>query len=189
MSDRLPVLRPDELSPEQRELYAEINSGRRAANPQLFALTDEAGGLTGPFNAMLFAPRIGAPLAALGAAVRYQTGLPARVREMAILAVAQAWDSDYERDAHEAIGRAAGLTEAELAALRTGGDLELADPVERAALASARALAGRHDLDDAEFAVARAALGAAGLVELSTLVGYYAAIALLLRVFRVESPG
>jgi 4-carboxymuconolactone decarboxylase len=188
MSERLPVLRPDELSPEQRALYAEIDSGRRAAGAQLFALRDEAGGLTGPFNAMLFAPRVGAPLAALGAAVRYQTALPARVRELAILAVAQAWDSDYERYAHEAIGRAAGLTEVEVAALRAGAELDLTDPVERAALAAARALACRHDLDDAEFAAAQAALGTEMLVELSTLVGYYASIALLLRVFRVERP-
>jgi 4-carboxymuconolactone decarboxylase len=188
MSQRLPVLRPDELSPEQRALYAEINSGRRAANPQLFALTDEAGGLTGPFNAMLFAPELGAALAALGAAVRYETALPARVREMAILAVAEAWDSDYERYAHEAIGRAAGLTEVELAALREGGDLDLGEPVERAALAATRALARRRDLDDAEFAAAQATLGTAMLVELSTLVGYYMSIALLLRVFRVGRP-
>jgi 4-carboxymuconolactone decarboxylase len=189
MSDRLPVLHPDELSAEQRALYAEINNGRRAASPQLFALTDPAGGLTGPFNAMLFAPQVGAALAALGSAVRFQTALPARVREMAILAVAEACDSDYERYAHEAIGRAAGLTEAELAALRTGGELGLAEPVERAALAAARALARRHDLDDDEFAAAQAALGTAALVELSTLVGYYMSLALLLRVFRVGLPG
>jgi 4-carboxymuconolactone decarboxylase len=188
MSDRLPVLRPAELSAEQRALYAEINSSRRTANPRLIPLTDEAGGLTGPFNAMLFAPRLGGALQALGAAVRFQTALPARVREMAILAVAQAWDSGYERYAHEAIGRAAGLTEDELAALRAGDELDLAEPVERAALAAARALARRRDLDDAEFAAAEAALGASALVELSTLVGYYMSIALLLRVFRVLPP-
>src|ERR1700730_18396460 len=104
MSDRLPVLRPDELSEEQRQLYAEIVGGPRGAGPQLFALADAEGGLNGPYNAMLFAPRLGRALQGLGSAVRYQTDLSPRVREMSILVVAAAWDSDFERYAHEPIG-------------------------------------------------------------------------------------
>jgi 4-carboxymuconolactone decarboxylase len=50
---RLEVLTPSRLSPGQRELYDEIAGGARAAGPQLFALTDGAGGLIGPLNAML----------------------------------------------------------------------------------------------------------------------------------------
>ena len=37
---------------------------------------------------------------------------------MAILVVAQAWDSAYERDSHELLGRDAGLTDQEIEALR-----------------------------------------------------------------------
>jgi 4-carboxymuconolactone decarboxylase len=43
------------------------------------------------------------------------------------------------------------------------------------------------DLDDAQYAVAVAALGERALVELSTLVGYYATLALQLRIFRVDA--
>jgi 4-carboxymuconolactone decarboxylase len=188
MSDRLAVLRPDELSEEQRQLYAEIAGGPRASGLQLFALTDADGGLNGPFNAMLFAPRLGRALQGLGSAVRYQTDLSDRVREISILVVATAWDSEFERYAHEPVGRAAGLTDAEIAALRTGAELPLADPKERAALAVTRALVSRADLDDDEFAAAREALGIPALVELSTLVGYYATLALQLRLFRVPTP-
>jgi 4-carboxymuconolactone decarboxylase len=188
MEPRLPVLTPDQLDPAARELYDSITAGPRASGPQLFALTGPDGGLVGPFNAMLYAPRLGAALQELGAAIRYRTGLSARVREIAILVVAAHWGSAFERYAHEAVGRAAGLTESELTALRTHADPGLSDPVERAAYDVVRALATRQDLDDAEFAGAVATLGHPGIVELSTLVGYYATLALQLRAFRVGAP-
>ena len=50
---------------------------------------------------------------------------------------------------------------------------------------TAAALAARGDLDDAEYREA-GQLGADGLFELLTLVGYYATLALQLRVFRVS---
>jgi len=46
----------------------------------------------------------------------------------------------------------------------------------------------RGDLDDAEYQEAVGQIGTAGLFELLTLVGYYAALALQLRVFRVPAP-
>ena len=185
---RLEVLTPSRLSPGQRELYDEIAGGPRAAGPQLFALTDDAGGLNGPFNAMLYAPGVGHALQALGAAVRYRTELSDRVREIAVLAVAAAWQCDFEMRAHEAIARAAGVTEAEINALRMCGELLLSDDLERASLAVVRALLLRADLDEVEYSAARDRLGEPALVELSTLVGYYSMLALQLRIFRVATP-
>ena len=52
---------------------------------------------------------------------------------MAILVVAQAWDSGYERASHEPIGREAGLTEPEIEALRVGADPGFADKQEQVA--------------------------------------------------------
>jgi 4-carboxymuconolactone decarboxylase len=183
---RMPVLRPDELDDAQRALYEKIAGGLRAGGP--FAMTDAQGGLTGPFNAMLYAPAIGDALQALGAAIRYGTALPDRLRELVILAVAAHWDCGFEVYAHEAVGRRVGLTEDELAAVRSGADPGLTDPVERAGLAVAGALMERGDLDDAEYADAVAGLGRPALVELSTLVGYYGTLALQLRIFRVSAP-
>ena len=188
MSYRLPVLKPAELSTPQRALYDEIASGPRMQGRQLFALTDDEGGLNGPFNAMLYAPALGSVLQALGSAVRYRTELSARVREMAILLVASYWDSDFERYAHEAVGRANGVTDDELDAVRAGVPPALSDPCERAALAVVRALLERSDLDDVEYAAAAEHLSSTTLVELSTLIGYYATLALQLRMFRVAAP-
>jgi 4-carboxymuconolactone decarboxylase len=185
---RLPVLSSDEMNPEQVSLYREILSGPRGQGPRAVQSSSGAGGLAGPFNAMLYAPAVGHALQELGATIRFRTKLAPRIREMAILVVAQAWDSGYERSSHELIGRDAGLTETELDALRAGENPKFADAQESAAYSAVRALTGPRDLDDEEYAATIAALGEEGLVELSTLVGYYATLALQLRIFRVPAP-
>ncbi|HEY2261705.1 MAG TPA: carboxymuconolactone decarboxylase family protein [Streptosporangiaceae bacterium] len=184
---RIRKFHPAALDDEQRALYDAIAGGRRAQGPQLFRLTDADGGLEGPFNAFLIQPRLGGALQALGTAVRYETALDDRSREIAILVVAAHWRSDFERYAHEAVGRAAGLTGIDLAAIRDGDHRTLAGR-EAVVARTAAALVARGDLDDAEYAEAAAELGPDGLFELLTLVGYYATLALQLRVFRVPAP-
>ncbi|HET9971325.1 MAG TPA: carboxymuconolactone decarboxylase family protein [Streptosporangiaceae bacterium] len=185
---RLPKLEPSSLDAEQRALYDAIAGGRRAQGPQRFRLTDADGCLEGPFNAFLFQPRLGSALQALGAAVRYEAGLDDRCREIAILAVAARWRSAFEWYAHEAVARAAGLTDADLAAILDNQPGVLAGR-EAVVARTTAALAARGDLDDAEYREATAELGLDGLFELLTLVGYYATLALQLHVFRVQAPG
>jgi 4-carboxymuconolactone decarboxylase len=184
---------PGELDDRQRSLYDAIAGGPRAAGPQHFRLVDAQGALEGPFNAFLLRPEVGDPLQALGGAIRYATSFDDRAREIAILVVAATWRSDFEQHAHEAIGRAAGLTDAELAAVRAGGAadtrVEWPDPRDLVLVRVVRALAEDGDLDDDLYAVAVETFGEATLFELTTLVGYYATLALQLRVFRVPSPG
>jgi 4-carboxymuconolactone decarboxylase len=184
---RIAKLAPGSLDGEQRRLYEAIAGGRRAQGPQLFRLADQEGHLEGPFNAFLLQPRLGQALQALGSSVRYDTGLDDRCREIAILAVAAHWRSDFEWYAHEAVARAAGLGEAELATVRDGSHTALAGR-EAVVARTAALLAARGDLDDGEYHEAIEHVGAAGLFELLTLVGYYATLALQLRVFRVPAP-
>ena len=183
---RLPVLSSDEMTSEQVDLYREILGGPRGQGPRAVLLASGAGGLAGPISAMLYAPPAGHALQELGAAIRFRTELAPRIRELAILVVAQAWDSAYERDSHELLGRDAGLTDAEIEALRSGADPGFADKQEQVAYSVVRDLTGPSaDLDDQEYDTAVAVLGERALVELSTLVGYYATLALQLRIFRV----
>jgi 4-carboxymuconolactone decarboxylase len=184
---RIPKLVPSSLDDEQRSLYDAIAGGRRAQGPQLFRLADADGRLEGPFNAFLLQPRLGSALQALGSSVRYDTGLDDRCREIAILVVAAHWQSAFEWYAHEAVARSAGLGDAELAAVRDGRHAELAGR-EALVARTVAALVTRGDLDDAEYREAADQVGAAGLFELLTLVGYYATLALQLRVFRVPAP-
>jgi 4-carboxymuconolactone decarboxylase len=131
MSARLRGLRPVELDAEQKAVYESIAGGPRASGP--FALVNGDGSLRGPLNAMLLSPPVGQALQAVGAAVRYNTVLTDRVRELATLAVAGHWRSAFEREAHEAVGRRCGVGEDEMAALWSGSVPALADEQERIA--------------------------------------------------------
>jgi 4-carboxymuconolactone decarboxylase len=186
MSRPLKRLSPAALTDEQRDLYDAIAGGPRANSP--FALVDADGGLEGPFNAMLLQPSVGSALQGLGSAIRYESTLDTRCREIAILTVARAWDSAFERYAHEAVAAAAGMTAAEVEALRSGDFSVFTDPREQLILLTTAALASRNDLTDDEYAHASDGLGLPVLFELTTLVGYYATLALQLRAFRVPAP-
>jgi 4-carboxymuconolactone decarboxylase len=197
---RLPALRPEDLDAAGRAVYDEIVDGPRAAGPGHFVLRRDDGSLAGPFNLMLHAPRVGGPLAALGAALRFESSLDARQREIAILAVAAVRRSDYEWYAHEQVGRAVGLDDAVVATLRAaaeapgagadpdGGYGRLPDPdddlVRRVALAIVRDRTLGADLH----AEAERRLGTAALVELVILAGYYDLVAAALAAFAVTAP-
>jgi 4-carboxymuconolactone decarboxylase len=184
---RLRKMPVSELTPDQRAVYAQIVDGPRARD-RSFALTDDAGGLEGPFNAMLLSPGLGAALQAVGSEIRFGSTLSAREREIAILVVAGAWHSEFEIYAHEAIARGVGLTRAELDAVSSGQPDQLADEREALVGTTALTLATRADLTDDEYDTAVGQLGAQALFELSTLVGYYSTLALQLRIFRVPVP-
>lgn len=175
-------LPPDALDAEQTALYDAITHGPRSQGP--FPLVDEHGVLQGPFGGFLLSPRLGDALQQLGAAVRYRSNLTDRVREMAILVVAAHWDSAFERTAHEAVGRTVGLTEPEIDAIAAHRTPELDDPGERAAVELTRALVAG-DVDEATWRRCVPPLSQREVFELSTLVGYYATLALQMRVFRV----
>ena len=182
---RLEPIPPTNLDPEQKVLYASITEGPRAHGPKHFDLTRPDGALLGPFNALLLAPPLGSALQELGAAVRYETALSARTREIAILTVAARWDCAFERSAHESVGRAVGLSTDELSEIRAGRVPALEDAHE---LACAHLASGmvNGDVDDAAWATWGHVVGEATVFELTTLVGYYAMLALQMRVFRVE---
>lgn len=189
---RLPDLTPAELDEAQRALRERIVGGPRGSAPQHFPLDRGDGSLTGPFGVMLHEPALGAPLQELGSAIRFATGLSARTREIAILAVAAATGSAFEAYAHARVGRAVGLTEDELAAL-ADGTFTSTDPLEHAAHAFCRRLVadagpGAH-LDDEAYAAYAAALGTSTMTELVVLVGYYRTLADLLAVYDVGVPG
>jgi 4-carboxymuconolactone decarboxylase len=179
---RLRPLRPDELDAEQCAVYDAL------ADPPGRVGLNHDGSLHGPFDAMLRAPRSGAALQSVGAALRYGSVLSERVRELATLQVAAHHRSDFEWYAHAPLAAAAGLPAALVEAVRTGGAVEPDDPAERAAADVVARLLTAGDVDDDAWAGVVDHLGEAGAVELTTLVGYYSLLAIQMRVLRVPLP-
>jgi 4-carboxymuconolactone decarboxylase len=185
---RLEQLTLDTLTAEQRELY-DVMARARSDGSAPARIADDRGVVQGPFTAMLHYPALGAPLQEVGAFLRFHGLLPARARELVVLLSAPTERSEFEWWAHVRIGKQAGLTDAEIDAVRNGASLTLEDAVEQAALDAARAVTtGGHDLDDDEYERVHAALGDQMLIETLTLVGYYASHALQMRVLRVPLP-
>src|SRR5437868_5670277 len=99
MSDepRFPPLTLDQLSAAQRPLGEQIAKISRV-------------GLGGPYNPMLRSPVFGQRMFDLLAYLRWQTSVPLRLNELAILINARQWRSQVEWFAHSAIAAEAGLS-------------------------------------------------------------------------------
>lgn len=186
MSERLPLLAPAALSADQRRLYDAILAGPRADGP--FRIVHDDGTLDGPFNALLYAPSIGDPVQALGAALRFGGSLTDRARELVICAVAASLESEYEWYAHSRSAAVAGVTAGELAQLRAGGIPSEVSDHERAALELARDLIAEAGVSPEHHHRFRQHLGHDVMTELAVLVGYYRTLAGLLAVADVTAP-
>ncbi|NND75334.1 MAG: carboxymuconolactone decarboxylase family protein [Ilumatobacter sp.] len=172
---RLSAIDPDDLTADQQRLYDALSS-----RPEV-----QRSGLVGPFAIWMHAPGMGAAMARLGGAVRFESSLPGAVTEVAICSVGAYYRSKFEFAAHRPMALAAGVDEAALDALAIGDDPGFEDDL-RAAHAVAMELLSEHRLTDETFADARARFGEQGVVELVTTVGYYSLISLMLNGF--ESP-
>ena len=185
---RLRWFEPQELDASQRALYERIVGRPRLQGASAPSLTDDAGRLHGPLNAMLLNPAVGGAQLELGTRVRFDTRFTARAREIAILELSAQRRCGFEWCAHEPTGRKAGLTDAELAAIRTGEPAPTFDAEEALVRELVGTLVRERDLDDATFARATATLGEGKLMDLVAIVNYYDSVALSLAVWRPPYP-
>lgn len=175
---------PAELDTDQQALYDAITRGVRGTGVQHFELTDKAGRLHGPFGLMLHVPRVGMPLQALGAVLRFETELTAREREIVVLTVARITDSPFERHAHNALGAAAGLAPDELAALEAG-TFTGQDPREDIVAAMAARLTGTATMTPSDL---DPSLPYTIVLEVIAMAGYYRLLAQMMGMFDVGVP-
>jgi alkylhydroperoxidase family enzyme len=111
--------------------------------------------------------------------------LPGRLRELVILRTAHRFGGRYEWAHHISLGRAQGITDAELAAV--GGALQASiwNELEGAALTSVDETADQGAISDATWQTLAAHLNDGELVELVMLIGHYLMLSTVLRSLRV----
>ncbi len=185
---RLPVLKPDSLNPDQKALYDKIAGDKRRQKTRRFKMTVGDGTLTGPFNALLFSPKVGDAVQQLGGALRFDSSLPGHLRELAILMVAARWRANYEWYAHAPIAAREELDDAIIEAVKTGEVPDQAPDdvlnIHRfvSELVETRRVSAETYQDTLEV------IGEQGLVELISVVGYYSLLAGLLNTFEIGLP-
>jgi 4-carboxymuconolactone decarboxylase len=114
--------------------------------------------------------------------------MPPTLREVAILCVAVHWRAQYEWWAHVRIARKEGLDETVINAILTGEKPTETELGVQAVTAFARETLDDKRVTDATFADAMARLGERGVVDLTTLLGYYCMVSASLNVFQVPVP-
>jgi 4-carboxymuconolactone decarboxylase len=178
---RLPALRRDDLTAEGQAVWDLIVRTRGDR-----VVTDA--GLIGPFNAFVHAPGAGGPMAALGAALRFDSSIEPRLTELAIITIASHWRAEFEWSAHARLAREVGLPDAVVDAIGRGEEPPLSGADEQVVYTAVRELVTTGQLGDAGYAAARDLLGDTGAVELVALCGYYSLISFVLNAFDVALP-
>ena len=144
--------------------------------------------MIGPFNPSLLNPSIATAFLILQAAEEQHTSLDERVRQVVILTVGAVWQAPYELYAHSAVARHAGLSDAAVAALVAGHLPSELTMEQKTAYLLTQALSTSHRLDDDVYRLAEKTLGAAGVFELTMLVGIYHTVCAILNVFDIPAP-
>ncbi|MPZ58478.1 MAG: carboxymuconolactone decarboxylase family protein [Rhizobiales bacterium] len=174
---RLPTIPAESLTAAQRKLRDAISSGPRGRLV-----------MNGPFGCFLHAPEYGDAAQQLGAFVRYQTSLPPRLSEFAILTTARLWRAQYEWFAHAPMAARAGVAQQTIRDLRAGRRPARAPADERALYDFIKELYQTRRTSDVNYRKVHKLLGDAGMVELVGILGYYALISMTLNVFRANIP-
>jgi 4-carboxymuconolactone decarboxylase len=167
---------PGTLEAAQQEAADELIKGPR-------------GGVYGPFRPLLHRPALLRAVAKVGETLRYEGMLDAALREWTICVVARELSNVFEWDMHVPLAAAAGVPASALSALDAG---EPSPPDLHPALALARTvtteLVGQHRLSDETWTAASKLWDEQTLVELLTLVGYFAMVCWLMNAVRTPGP-
>lgn len=176
MPDRLPRFDPAHASDEQKAVLQEILSGPR-------------GNLNGPFLGWIHSPELAQHAQKLGAFCRYQTGLPLRLSELAILVTATRWRAQAEWYIHYPIALQAGVPEALAEAIRTGREPVFDEADDALIYRFTNELYDTKRVSEATYRDAVERFGHEVTVNLVGLLGYYALVAMTLNVFDMRAQG
>jgi 4-carboxymuconolactone decarboxylase len=138
-------------------------------------------GLSGPYNSMLRSPVMGERMFALLDYLRFNTSVPRRLNEFAILIQARLWTSQVEWRAHYPLALKAGLSQSVADDLAKGTRPVSMQSDEAAVYDLCMELSTKHEVSDAVFQRARALFSEQQLVDLVAVGGTYITAAMLLK--------
>lgn len=174
---RLPLLAPEEMTAEQREVYDSVVNGRRKR-------------LVGPLWTALHSPELARRWSSFGEYLRFGTSIPAHLSELAILVAARRWTSQVEWWVHAKIAIEAGLPGAVVEAIRDLTIPVFEDEASFEVYEFTRTLQETGRVSAADYSKVRDRFGDRGVVELVAVHGYYTMVAMTLNAHQmpVQEP-
>jgi 4-carboxymuconolactone decarboxylase len=173
--DRLPAVPNENLTEAQKKGIEEFIK-IRGAEP------------FGPFVPLLRSPDVMVRVGALGEQVRYKTSLPPRLSEFIILLIARHWTQQYEWLAHEPIALKAGLSPDIVKAVAEGRRPERMADDEDVVYSICDELHRNRTVSDTTYARAVARLGEQGVIDTTSVAGYYTLLAMVMNTARTALP-
>src|SRR6516164_9436398 len=164
---RFPQLTMDQLNDKQKPLGEQI-------------MKVSSVGLGGPYNPMLRSPVLGQKMFDLLYYLRWQTSVPLRLNEFAILITGRLWRSQVEWLAHAPLAIKAGLSPQIVADLKANRRPDSMQPDEAAVYDFVMELSTKHEVSDETFARAKKILGEQQVVDLTAVTGTYVTVAMIL---------
>ncbi len=164
---RVPYVTREELDQEGQKIYDQIRQDRNSPEVGL------------QFRAMLNSPVVAGHLTSMGAQLRLQSSLPDNLKELAIILVAREWNSGIEWTGHAVLAAQAGVSDQSIENIRTGQSPEGLTEQEAVIASFVQQLLREKGLSDETFEAAQRLLGVRGVTDLTMLVSYYSALALV----------
>lgn len=184
---RFRLLKPDEMTPAQRELVRSIQSGPRAS-VQGSAANQSGGTVGSPFNVFLRSPELGEDLQKVGSYIRFKSTLGQRLTELAILVTARYWNAQYEWHAHHRLALQAGLDPKIAEEIAHGRRPVGMKHDEEAVYAFSHELHHDKQVSDATYRKVIELFGEQGAMDLMAVNGYYSLVSMVLNVDRTPIP-
>lgn len=172
---RIPLFPQCGMNDEQQKVYDKMVAGPR-------------GKVVGPMRAVLHSPELADRWQSLGELLRFNSQLPERLRELAIIVCARFWNSEVEWHVHAQVATRAGIDRAAIDAIRTARPPQFANRDEAVIYEFARHLLAQGRIDNTLYQEAHALFGDVGLVELGALVGYYTMVSMTLNLHEIPAP-
>lgn len=161
---RIPSVTRNSIKEDLRGVFDEINAG-------------PGGSGSGPMSVLKHSPEMAKRAIPLFEYVRNESTVPLKIRELAMLTTARAKDCPYIWNRHAPLARKAGVNGDLIDALRDRKSLPPMSELEAAVIKMAMDFFRANQIRQQTFDVVLSHLGTQGLVELTTLMGFYAMLA------------
>jgi len=164
----------------------ELNDVQRRVAERIMQVS--SAGLSGPYSILLRSPVLAERYLGMTDYLRFETSLPRRLNELAILIEARLWDAQYEWWAHYPIALREGVPRAVADDIRDGRRPTSMQPDEEVVYDVCIELLRDRNLTDATFKRAKDTLGEQPTIDLIAVAGFYVMVSSVLIAGRVGVP-